>query len=62
MTFFAGFGIGSFAATLAGFTADQWGTGAVFTTMGIVGAGGVLLTAILFLIRRRGPSISASPA
>ena len=62
VTFFAGFGVGSFAATLAGFTADQWGTGAVYTTMAFVSAGGVLLAALLLLIGRSEPTGSPSPA
>ena len=62
MTFFAGFGVGSFAATLAGFAADQWGTGAVYTTMALVSAGGVLLAVLLLLISRSQPTASPSPA
>ncbi|MDP3767528.1 MAG: hypothetical protein Q8S13_05900, partial [Dehalococcoidia bacterium] len=56
VSFFAAFGIGSLAATLAGFFADRWGTDAVFQAL----SGFVLITlslslAIWYLSERRQP-------
>ena len=39
MMFFLSFGMGSFAATLAGFTADRWGVDAVFLVLAVVSGG-----------------------
>ena len=50
--FFLAFGLGSFAATAAGFTADEWGTGAVFTMLALVSAVGAVLCAGVFILTR----------
>lgn len=52
MMFFLAFGLGSFAATLAGFTADQWGTNAVFAVLALVSGGGAVLSAGIFFLTR----------
>ncbi len=52
MMFFLAFGMGSFAATLAGFTADRWGVDAVFLVLAAVSGGGALLSAALFYLAR----------
>jgi predicted MFS family arabinose efflux permease len=63
MMFFLAFGLGSFAATLAGFTAEQWGTDAVFTILAGVNAMGALLAALLLLLTRwRKPEPRMNPA
>ena len=51
--FFLSFGLGSFAATLAGFTADEWGTDAVFLVLAVVNGGGALLCGGVFYLTRR---------
>ena len=43
ISFFAGFGVGSFAATVAGFFANRWGTDSVFLML----SGFVLVTLVL---------------
>ena len=61
--FFLAFGLGSFAATLAGFTADRWGTDAVFTVLALVSGGGAVLSGgIFFFSRSSRAEPSASPA
>ena len=56
VSFFAAFGIGSGAATVAGFFADRWGTDSVFLVL----AGVVLLTLLLaFGIWRHGERVLA---
>jgi len=52
MMFFLSFGLGSFAATLAGFTADEWGVDAVFLVLAAVNGGGALLSASVFFLTR----------
>ncbi len=52
MMFFLSFGMGSFAATLAGFTADRWGVDAVFLVLAVVSGGGALLSVGLFYLTR----------
>lgn len=52
MMFFLAFGMGSFAATLAGFTADRWGVDAVFVVLAAVSAGGALTSAALYYLAR----------
>lgn len=52
MMFFLAFGMGSFAATLAGFTADRWGVDAVFLVLAVVSGGGALLSVGLFYLTR----------
>ena len=63
MMFFLSFGMGSFAATLAGFTADRWGVDAVFLVLAVVSGGGALLSVGLFYLtrgaRRRPAAVSA---
>lgn len=53
LMFFLSFGLGSFAATLAGFTAGQWGTDAVFLVLALVNAGGALLSGVVLFLTRR---------
>jgi MFS family permease len=50
MMFFLAFGLGSFAATLAGFTADRWGVDAVFLALAAVSGGGALISGGLFYV------------
>ena len=50
--FFLAFGMGSFAATLAGFTADRWGVDAVFLVLAAVSGGGAVISAALFYLAR----------
>ena len=52
MMFFLAFGMGSFAATLAGFTADRWGVDAVFVVLAAVSGGGALTSAALYYLAR----------
>ena len=52
MMFFLAFGMGSFAATLAGFTADRWGVDAVFLVLAAVSGGGAVISAALFYLAR----------
>ncbi len=63
MMFFLAFGLGSFAATLAGFTADRWGVDAVFLVLAMVSGAGALLSLGLFYLtrgtRRRPAAVSA---
>ena len=63
MMFFLSFGMGSFAATLAGFTADRWGVDAVFLVLAVVSGAGALVSAGLFYLtrgaRRRPAAVSA---
>ena len=50
--FFLSFGLGSFAATLAGFTAEEWGIDAVFLVLAVVNGGGALLSGSVFFLTR----------
>ncbi len=59
--FFLGFGVGSFASTLSGYTADRLGLEWVFYTMGFLFlASGVLAFVLLLLSRKNTASASAS--
>lgn len=61
ISFFAAFGLGSVAATFAGFFAEQWGTGSVFLSLAAFALLVVGLTLVLWrLARRRG--LAAVPA
>ncbi|MEE9277199.1 MAG: MFS transporter [Dehalococcoidia bacterium] len=63
VTFFASFGVGSFAATLAGFSAGQWGTDSVFALLAAVAMIGVALAGALVLMARRAePATAPTPA
>ena len=53
LMFFLSFGLGSFAATLAGFSAEQWGTDSVFVVLALVDGGGALLSGLVLLVTRR---------
>lgn len=53
LSFFLSFGLGSFAATLAGFFADRWGTDAVFSMLAAVAAVGTVLALALVGVSRR---------
>ena len=52
LMFFLSFGLGSFAATLAGFTAEQGGTDAVFSVLATISVTGALLSAAVFFLTR----------
>ncbi len=53
VTFFLSFGLGSFAATFAGFAAGQWGTDSVFALMSAVALLSIVVTAGIVLLARR---------
>lgn len=60
-TFFAAFGLGSGAATFAGFFADRWGTGAVFFALAGVAAATLALALVIWRYGERRPA-SFAPA
>lgn len=61
ISFFAAFGLGSVAATFAGFFAERWGTGSVFLSLAAFALLVVGLTLVIWrLARRRG--LAAAPA
>lgn len=63
VTFFLSFGLGSFAATFAGFAAGQWGTDSVFALMSGVAVLSIVVTAGIVLSARRESLVAtATPA
>lgn len=61
VSFFASFGLGSTAATFAGFFADRWGTGSVFLSLSAVALAAMVLAALLWRRQAR-PLAFARPA
>ncbi len=61
LSFFASFGLGSTAATFAGFFADRWGTGAAFIVLAPVAALALVLAAALWRLWQR-PAPLVGPA
>ncbi|HXF52398.1 MAG TPA: MFS transporter [Dehalococcoidia bacterium] len=59
-TFFAAFGLGSGAATFAGFFADRWGTGAVFFALAAVAAATLALALVIWRYGERRPASLAA--
>ena len=54
LSFFASFGLGSVAATFAGFMADRWGTSSVFIGLGLFSLLTAALAAALWRLSTRG--------
>jgi predicted MFS family arabinose efflux permease len=53
ISFFAGFGLGSLGAVIAGAFVDQWDTGAAFLALTAIMAGTVIVTLVLWLMAER---------
>ena len=63
LTFFLSFGLGSFAGTATGFTADQGGTEVVFVMLaGVAGVGALAAGVLAMLVQRRGGPVASRPA
>ena len=53
LTFFLSFGVGSFAASIAGAVAALWGIDAVFQFLAIVAVAAAAIGAVLVILARR---------